>query len=343
MGKPCRGIRAKWSEEERYVSQHCGISRRTLRNPKKSGKTSSSLGRAPVLTPQLENKLEKKIVRFAERGFPLTPQSLRRIVYSFVDQQKIPNTFNKDKKLAGREWYRSFLKRHKKLSQRKAQNMNPARAQKLNRPIVEDCFSKLEALLNETGLKHTPEKLYNMDEKGCRRRLTLLSSKMLLQKKGAKRVHLVSQEHAENVTIVACGNAMGHVIPPMILFKGQRMKPTFSDGLPPGSVVHMTPKGSMTTEVFVKWLDHFAKFMSAPPVILIFDGASCHLDLSIVGKAEQLGIHMICLPSNTTHELQPMDKAVFRSFELSWNEKLLQYWKNDCGRNLNMSTPVWGR
>lgn len=75
-----------------------------------------------------------------------------------------------------------------------------------------------------------------------------------------------------------------------------------------GSVVHITPKGSMTTEVFVKWLDHFAKFMSAPPVILIFDGASCHLDVSIVAKAEQLGIHMLCLPSNTTHELQTMEK-----------------------------------
>ncbi|XP_044262782.1 uncharacterized protein LOC123010147 [Tribolium madens] len=243
MGKPCRGIRAKRSEEdmdealrllrqgksERYVSQHCGIPRRTLRNHKKSGKTSRSLGRPPVLTPQLENELEKKIVRFAERGFPLIPKSLRRTVYSLVDQQKIPNKFNKDKKLAGREWYRSFLKRHKKLSQRKAQYMNPARAQKLNRPIVEDYFSKLEALLNKTGLKHSPEKLYNMDEKGCR--LTLHHQQKVIAKKGAKRVHLVSQEHAENVTIVACGNAMGHVIPPMILFKGQRMKPTFSDGL----------------------------------------------------------------------------------------------------------------
>lgn len=57
----------------------------------------------------------------------------------------------------------------------------------------------------------------------------------------------MTQEHAENVTIVARANAMGHDIPPMILFKGKRMKPTFSDGLPAGAAVHMTAKGSMTT------------------------------------------------------------------------------------------------
>ncbi|GLV40062.1 hypothetical protein CBL_02947 [Carabus blaptoides fortunei] len=102
------------------------------------------------------------------------------------------------------------------------------------------------------------------------------------------------------------------------------MKPTFADRLPPGSEVRMTTNGSMTTEVFVKWLEHFSKFMSAPPVILIFDGDSSHLDISIVDKAEELGIHLLCLPSNTTHELQPMDKAVFKAFENYWDQELLQ-------------------
>lgn len=110
--------------------------------------------------------------------------------------------------------------------------MNPARAQKLNHHIVDDRFKKLGNLLERTGLKNKASKIYNMDEKGCR--LTLHHQQRVLAAKGAKRVHLVSQEHGENATIVACANALGHVIPPVILFKGKRMKPTYIDGLPAG-------------------------------------------------------------------------------------------------------------
>ncbi|KAF2892651.1 hypothetical protein ILUMI_13521 [Ignelater luminosus] len=55
-------------------------------------------------------------------------------------------------------------------------------------------------------------------------------------------------EHAENVIIVACANALGQVIPPMILFEGQKLKPLYFDGLPAESAVHMTPKDSITTK-----------------------------------------------------------------------------------------------
>ncbi|KAI4466322.1 dde superfamily endonuclease [Holotrichia oblita] len=95
-----------------------------------------------------------------------------------------------------------------------------------------------------------------MDEKGCR--LMLHHQQRVLAEKGSKRVHSIGSEHAENVTIVGCANALGQVIPPMILFKGQRLKPVYYDGLPTGAIVHMTSKGSMTTEVFLEWLEHFA-------------------------------------------------------------------------------------
>lgn len=361
MGKKNRGIRAKWSEDmmeealqllrmghsQESVSQRCGIPRRTLRNHLKSGSTKRVLGAKPILTEQQENDLAEKIIRFAQRGFPLTSKVLRRSVYKFCERLNIQHKFNKDKQLAGKEWYRAFLRRHPNISRRKAQQLNPARAQKLNRFIVDDYFQKLENLLDRTGLKHSPANIYNMDEKGCR--LMLHHQQTVLAEKGSRRVHLIGSEHGENVTIVACANALGHVIPPMILFKGQRLKPTFSDGLPAGSVVHMTGKGSMTTEIFLKWLDHFAKFMSPPPTILIFDGASSHLDVTIAEKAEMLQIELLCLPSNTTHELQPMDKSVFRSFESHWDQELLDYWDQHPDRRLNKErfsdifTPVWGK
>lgn len=280
-------------------------------------------------------------------GFPLTPKSIRRSVFKFAEQQNLAHRFNRVKRLAGYDWYRSFLRRHPQLSQRKAQSMNPARAQKLNPFIVSDYFEKLGNVMDTLDIKNHPEKVYNVDEKGCR--LTLHHQQTVVAQKGVKRVHLVAPEHAENVTVVACANAVGNVIPPMILFKGQRMKPTFEDGLPPGSAVQMAPKGSMTTELFIQFLHHFAKFMQPPPVLLILDGAASHLDFTIADVANSLGITLLCLPSNTTHELQPMDKSVFRSFEHFWDEELLRYWERHPERTMNKErfsevfTPVWGK
>ncbi|XP_030746596.1 uncharacterized protein LOC115875316 [Sitophilus oryzae] len=167
-------------------------------------------------------------------------------------------------------------------------------------------------------------------------------------KQAERRENADRGEYAENCTIVTCANALGNAIPPMILFKGQWIKPTFSDGLPPGSQVRMAPKGSMTTSLFIEWLHHFSNFIQ-PPVLLIFDGAASHLDISIVDAAEPLGIHLLCLPSNTTHELQPLDKSVFRFFEHYWDEELLRYWDKYPDRKMNKErfsevfTPVWSR
>lgn len=356
----CRGIRASWNSEmmeealvllreghsQREVEQRTGIPRRTLRNHLNNGKTSRELGRKPLLTAEQEHILEGRIIRLANIGLPLTPKTLRRSVNTFITTNGInfPQR-KKGKEMVGKCWYAAFLRRHPRITKRRAQFMNPARSQKLNKFIVRDYFQKLKSVLEKYDLKHAPDKIFNLDEKGCR--LTLHHQQSVLALKGSKRVHLVSQEHGENVTIVACVNALGNAIPPMILFKGVRQKPTFSDNLPNGSAVLMSQKGSMTTELFCKWIDHFSKYKPLGKVLLIFDGAACHLDVTIAEKAEENDIELLCLPSNTTHELQPLDKSVFRSFEHHWDDQLLKYWDQNPDRRLtkerfaHVFTPVW--
>ncbi|GJQ82615.1 hypothetical protein Trydic_g19637 [Trypoxylus dichotomus] len=116
------------------------------------------------------------------------------------------------------------------------------------------------------------------------------------------------------------------------------MKSTYQDDLPSGSKVFMTSKGNMIIVTSSKCLNHFMEDMSAPPVILIFDGAKCHLDILIVEKAEDNGIHLYPLPSNTTHQLQPMDKGVFRVHEAYGDDELLKYCIKYPARDLNRET-----
>lgn len=56
-----------------------------------------------------------------------------------------------------------------------------------------------------------------MDERECR--LMLHDQQSVLAARGAKRMHLVSHKRNESVTIVACANTLGQIIPPAVLFK----------------------------------------------------------------------------------------------------------------------------
>jgi hypothetical protein len=85
----------------------------------------------------------------------------------------------------------------------------------------------LKKLLETNNLQHSPERIYDLDEKGIW--LCLHRSATVLTKKGAKRVYNRNQEHGENVTVVACENAIGNAVPPIILFKGKRVKPEWKD------------------------------------------------------------------------------------------------------------------
>lgn len=50
-------------------------------------------------------------------------------------------------------------------------------------------------------------------------------------------------------------------------------------------------------------------------MLLILEGVSCHFALAVMDTGGQFEICLYCPPSNTTHEFQPLDKAVFRAFE----------------------------
>ena len=332
-------IRANWAEEDlasaldalksgcsqRVVAKRFKIPRRTLRNHLQSGKISKKLGRNPVLTDEQEKELCSRIVRFSNIGLPLTPQLIKVYVFEYCSANGILNSFNGAKSSAGRKWLKGFLKRNPSISLRKAQSINPGRAAKLNPHIVKDYFDKLKAVMEEYELFDKPHCIFNMDEKGCR--LTLHHQQQVMAQRGAKRVHLVAPEHAENVSLVVCANATGSAIPLTVIFKGKRSKSEYGDNLPPNAMVCMSDKGSMTTELFIKWLEHFSIYKPVGKVLLIFDGASSHLHPGIVDAAIANDVVLFCLPSNTTHELQPMDKSVFKSFEHYWDTEVLKFWR----------------
>lgn len=58
---------------------------------------------------------------------------------------------------------------------------------------------------------------------------------------------------------------------------------------------------------------------------MIFDGASSHLDYILVEEAKNHDIILYYLPSNTTHEHQPLDKSVNKSLEHNRHQEAMLY------------------
>ncbi|KAK9879726.1 hypothetical protein WA026_006786 [Henosepilachna vigintioctopunctata] len=96
-----------------------------------------------------ECDLVNRIIRFANKGMSITPMLIRSQAFIFSEKYELKHNFNKDIGLASKDWLKMFLKRHLEISKRKTQLINPARAQKLNRPIVSQNFEEIKEKTNQ--------------------------------------------------------------------------------------------------------------------------------------------------------------------------------------------------
>jgi len=76
--------------------------------------------------------------------------------------------------------------------------------------------------------------------------------------------------------------------------------------------------------LFIDWLkNHFTPRKSEGPCLLILDGHASHINSpDMLQMAAEKNIHILCLPSHTTHYLQPLDRAFFKP--------LKTYYRNAC-------------
>ena len=117
-------------------------------------------------------------------------------------------------------------------------------------------------------------------------------------------------------------NAAGICLPPMIIFPRKRMVESLMNGAPPQSVGCASSSGWIDAELFLKWLNHFAIVTNASsnaPQIIILDGHHSHKTLEAVVFARAHGICLLTLPPKSTHKMQPLDTAYFKSFKSAYN------------------------
>ena len=302
-----------------------GIPPTTLKD-RLSGRVQSS---TPGPVRYLSNDEEKELGTFIKDCASIGYGKTRKEVISIVESQAThKGVLRKDRISHG--WWNRFTTRQGDLSLRKGDNTAHVRMDAINSETMKHYFDLLESTLKDNNLMNAPSQIYNVDESGMP-----LDPKApnIVTKTGTKKVRYRSTGRKGQITIVACGNAVGQIIPPTIIFEAKKVNHAWSSGELPGTTYGCSDKGWTTTDLFESWLsDHFlCHAVSARPLLLLLDGHSTHNQPEVVRLAREKKVIILCLPPHATHEAQPLDCGVFSPLKAQWRKVAHDFLQSNPG------------
>jgi hypothetical protein len=287
-------------------------------------------GPSTVLTEEDEDRLASYLIQMAQMGFGLSRETVMCLAFKIADATQRKHPF-KDQ-TAGRAWFDGFRRRHPKLSIRSPQPLSYCRARCANMDTINDFFGKLGAIYGRLNLISKPMQIYNCDETGV---TVVHKPGKVVAEMGRHKVYAVtSAERGKTHTILTCVSASGHVLPPMMIFpRKQKLPANFREGAVAQTLFSSSPNGWINNDLFLEWFEFFiAHIPPTRPVLLIMDGHGTHMSIELIELARSNGIHLLCLPSHTTHILQPLDVGVFKSFKATFSKACSKYLAAHPGR-----------
>ncbi|KAK3108154.1 hypothetical protein FSP39_002119 [Pinctada imbricata] len=313
----------------RGASKEFSVPKSTLQD-KISGRTEVGvpLGRRPALPVEMENKIVQTVKTAARQGMGITRRQLLQRTGVLCKRTKL-NAFKNG--APTKDWWQSLKKRHPELAVRKAEALGSSRASMMNPVIVEGHFDALEKELSSMNLTDKPELIWNCDETG---KCFEHSPGKVIAEKGSRNVVGKVTNNRSHITIMACVNAAGRKMSPMLIAAG---KTTVSlhgfnaEMAPAGTKWAFQENGWITDEIVEKWFTSVFLQECGPerPQILILDRHKTHECLAFLELAIENGIILYGLPSHTTHMLQPLDRTVFGPFGSYYDQFCSEFLSSD--------------
>ena len=275
-----------------------------------------------IFTDKMEKDLAEHCINLIKQHHGLSMNKVKMPAYEFAKPNQVPILKNwSDNRRAGREWMKSFLKRHNLLL-RSPEPTTLERAASFNHATVGIFFKNISGVMKTYHF--LPEHIYNMDETGCFPTQTLLK---VIALKGAKQVGAVtSTERGSIVTMIGTINAIGNTVPFYFIFPRSRfVNKSILAGAPMGSAEFAAKSGLINEEIFVKYLEHFIQFTKCStenPILLIMDNHPSHISLAASLMKGKHGIVIVTIYSLTSHKLQPLDRTGYGPFKGYYNSAL---------------------
>lgn len=322
----------------RKAAERYKIPKSTLYD-KISGKTAigARMGRKPVIPDEIEKNMVETAMRSSDRGFGLSRRQI--LIRAGILCRKLGIKGFKNE-TPSKHYWEGLKKRHPDMSLRKPEKLATTRAKMLNPTVVENYFRDLEKIVTDLNLKNNPEFIWNCDETGKQLEHNPIN---VVARKGSRSVVGRTSTDRSNISIMACVNAAGIVMPPMVIVKGKTHRSLYgfnTKDAPQNTIWTFSKKAWMEDSLSEQWFrDVFLKNCgNHRPQLLILDGHGSHETLGLLQLAESENIFIMALPPHTTHHLQPLDKAVFAPFNKAYDRECSEFLSEHTCNSVNKWT-----
>jgi hypothetical protein len=224
----------------------------------------------------------------------------------------------------GRDWVARFLSRHPELESARRKCIEAARIKDVSVERLTKWFDDLRRVIEEHNIES--KNIYNMDESGFAigdvedsQRIINVTIRQQFQAKPGRQ---------EWVTTMACICADGSSLPPLIIFKGEKLSHQWIPAdIPKDWRFDCNIKGWTSNkhglqwlrEVFEPWTQEKA---NGNPRLLICDGHDSHITASWIAHCMRNNIIFMVLPPHSSHLTQPLDVGVLVRLKLIWPQPL---------------------
>ncbi|XP_046661273.1 uncharacterized protein LOC124354680 [Homalodisca vitripennis] len=294
--------------------------------------------RRKIFPDQLESQLEEYIIHSSKIYYGVTPQNIKVLAYELAMANRniitLPDSWI-NHKMATKDWFSLFMKRHPRLSIREPEATSLSRATSFNKVNVDLFFDNLKSTLDKYKIE--PKDIWNIDETGVQ---TVQRPNKIVAQKGVRQVgKATSAERGQTVTMVLAVSAIGHSVPPMLVFPRVFFKDHFIINGPPGCIGTSYPSGWITSESFLTFIKHFhghVRSSKGNPCLLVLDNHESHLSIEVLNFCKENGIVMLSFPPHTSHRLQPLDRSVYGPFKRFYFASVDDWMVNNAGKTVTI-------
>jgi hypothetical protein len=270
-----------------------------------------------------EKVIVEHILELVTRGFPPKLAAVADMANSLRAERQLGHV--------GTNWPSTFVKRCPELTTKFNRKYDYKRALCEDSGVIQGWFSLVANIKAKYGI--LDEDTFNFDESGFM--MGQISTGLVVtasERRG--RPKAVQQGNREWTTVIQGINATGWAIPPFIIFKGRYHLSAWykEEDLPHDWVIAVSENGWTTNELGLQWLKHFDEHSKKRVVgshrLLIIDGHKSHESLLFQQHCKENKIITICMPSHSSHLLQPLDVGCFAPLKIAYSRQAENLMRN---------------
>ena len=273
-----------------------------------------------LLHPAEEIALKQWLIRLQAWGWPARVEQVRFMAQDILKKKGATTA------TVGINWTSKYLVRYPELKTKYVPPIDKERALAHDPKIIKGWFELYMKLKTDFNVQN--EDIYNMDEKGFMMGV-IAKVKVMISKYEFGGKYVTQCGNRDWVSLIECVSSDGRVLKPWIIFKAKLKQKAWFEALDGKGSIATSENGWTDNEIGLEWLQDCFDAETSPTQkgeyrMLCIDGHASHISTAAIEFALKKRIILLCLPSHSTHVLQPLDVGIFAPLATHYKNNILK-------------------